>query len=80
MIKMLMPDGEFSDLASFDAIPLPINPDVEVVGIIHGMLQFHETYRLTYSTENCSIVKNASSSLKLHFRIKDGGEYIVWHI
>ncbi len=33
---MLMPNGEFGDLASFDPIPLPVNPTIEVVGINYG--------------------------------------------
>jgi phosphatidylinositol 3-kinase len=49
-------------LLSFPALPLPLDPNVEVVGIIPG---------------KASIFKSALMPLRLVFACSDGGEYPV---
>lgn len=60
--QMLGPKGEFEDLANFPPLPLPLNPNIEVVGI---------------NPDNAHIFKSAKAPLGLKFKTVHGTEYGV---
>jgi len=60
--QMLGPRGDFEDLQSFPPLQLPLNPNVEVVGI---------------NPDNAHIFKSAKAPLGLKFKTVQGTEYGV---
>eukprot|EP01133_Synstelium_polycarpum_P003796 gene3796-4377_t len=59
-LKSMLIDGDYKDLSDFPPIPLPIDPSVEVIGVI---------------AEKSTIYKSAKAPLGLKLRTRQGSEY-----
>ncbi|KAM9947807.1 hypothetical protein ACTFIW_008177 [Dictyostelium discoideum] len=61
-LRIMLAEGEYKDLSDFQPIRLPVNPDIEIIGIV---------------PEKSNIYKSAKSPLGLKLRTTKGEEYGV---